>query len=270
MLQISLRPDSANEAVGSTGSEPILLSRLAGPQGYQEAIDLTARIINLRASRYRYLVISVVALFAACPVLAIITHTWSPIFGLFFLFPFCAAFFHTDASLVGRWRRMILQAWAEGRLELETFRSALRGLVMLPAPTLQEMLSTLPVVDVNGVPCQTPLPVRQALAFTLSRFDTSDSDRRGAATITRLVAGGLIAWAIIAHSWWPLFGMLALPMVVVVRAVLGALRAWAWRKQVATFEAAGLDIGEFVHVARQIDWYGVPASTRDRLLASLS
>ena len=227
------------------------------------------RTIDLRAGRYRSLVVLVAAACCGSLTLMLVFRAWAPAGGLLLLFPLCAAFFHADAVRVSRWRKAILLSWAAGVLDMETFRQALVSIPALPAPTVREMLGTLPVMPSLREGRRFPQKMREAFALTLGLLDALDRSYRAGATIVRLGTAGLAILALMERSWWPLAGLLAVPLVPAVRALMDASRTRRWRRQLAVLEGEGLEVPEFVWAARESGWCGVRESARDGLLRSL-
>jgi hypothetical protein len=270
MERVSTRPQPATIPEKEIKTGLATQPALTNAPGYPEAIGFTTFTINLRGIRYRRLVMTVVVICTASLVGAIITQSWAPLLGLFLLLPLCATFFHRDATLVGRWRNTLIQSWADGRIDLRAFRSAVENIPSLPTTTLCGMLQTIPKLEEELGASRASASTRQALALTIFLLDACASDRRAAATIARLGAVGLLTWAILDHSWWPLVGFLVLPSVFAFPFTAGRLRSRSWRRDLVALQSDGLDVRKFLHAAQGLDWRGIPSRDRDRLLTLLT
>lgn len=236
--------------------------------GYPEALELTARTIRLRARRYRILAVGIAAISIASIGWAAFAGRWWPLLCLLFVFPACAIFFHADETLVSRWRHPIVDWWAEGRLDLKAFRSALEGVPSIPANTLTGMLQTIPNLDEDGG--QRSLATRRALALTVRSVHACAADRRVITTLAPLGAAGFAMWALLQASLRPLVGLAAVALVFVVAKVLASRRLRRWRSRLHALQRDGLDLAQFAVAARQIDWRGVSSVCRDQFLDGLT
>jgi hypothetical protein len=256
-----------NESTGTPGTptEAPPVKRL----GYAEAVELTIRIVHARAGRYRSLALAVVLTCTASLAWAGIARDWAPLLAFLLLFPFSAIFFHGDAALVSRWRRALLDLWADGQLDFEAFRSTIESVPSVPPTTVREMLQSIPKLGERDGAGRSSPTTRHALALTACAADDWATAKHVAVTLAYLSAFGLMIGALVCRCWKPMWGLPALPAAFAAAALVRALRLHGWRRRVRALQQDGLDLQEFIRLAQQISWPGVLPAKQDRLLASL-
>lgn len=210
----------------------------AGPASYGDALRLTGCAMHRRVMRYRYLAIAVVLLLCGSALWAAVQRAWLPLLAVSLLAPLCGAFFWSDAWLLARWRREILELWARG-LDLDAYRKMMMAVPELPPRTLSAMLDTLPALA--WLPPATSPHARQAIALMLRCIGAGDVDR-AAATAAALTLG-LAAPALAADQryWLAACALGALVLLVPVMRGLALLRSRRWRGQVLLLRRDGLD-----------------------------
>ncbi|MEJ8845039.1 hypothetical protein [Variovorax rhizosphaerae] len=224
---------------------------------YAAAIDATRDTLRQRASRYRWLVVSIAILFVTSLIGAVGWRDWRPLFLLLYQPSAVLLFCAIDTMAVQRWRADVLAGWFDGRLGLNVLVSFLRQVPGLPPRTLEGMLASLPAQHA----CEVPIPVRLSLKFAQADI------ARGASA--RLV-GSALGWAIAATvlgaaSIWRT--PLLLPPIVVALAIAIAMAVRHRRRlrdASATVERACRDAGLDTTTASALwghpDWRGVDNS----------
>jgi hypothetical protein len=237
---------------------------------YKRAVALTTETIHRRTTRYRTLVVIFVLVAATCILGAAIQRSWLGFLGLLLLIPLGAAFFSLDAWLVARWRRQILELWADSGLDLQNFRKMMMSMAALPPRTVAAMVDTLPLsADADGVrPADAGL--RRLLVQVLRGIDARDTygSTARAAAITLTVVAMITAAA--GHTWTPVFAVALAPVFV---AGSRAMATHALRRAIPApsgLRDAGLTPAVFVAAVSQIAWRGIPAKQRNRFLKAVS
>jgi len=225
--------------------------------GFSEVVRLTTGTIDIRARRYRNLVILFVILTVTCVAWAAIRKSWRPAVCLFFFVPACAVFFYLDGRLITKWQEKVLGAWVEGNLDLAILRDTLNSVRALPRRMLQGMLDNLPPKDVdlkNLSPSD-----RRILAATLQAIGRCQTDRTGLATLAYVTTCTSVATAAFQWSWLPLLGsLLVLPLIAASHGMT-TWRLQRLRNDLASMKQAdGSGSERFLEVAARLDWGPIP------------
>src|SRR5262249_4755464 len=157
--------------------------------------------------------------------------------------PVCGLFLALDARLVRRWQQQVLAAWAEGQFDLDAFAEVLCSMRMVPRHTLGGMLGTLPTQRAIGRPARSvPAVGRRALAGRVYLVATGRCDRCVAAVLAYTAGLLSLALALAEGAWWPLAGLLAIPLLAGLPFGVGLLRLRAWRRQLDVLQEQGLEL----------------------------
>jgi len=232
-------------------------------------IILTGLTFNTRSTRFRNLIIAVVALGAVCIIPAVILLSWLPLWGLILLIPLCGGYLFFDARLVDNWRRQVLTEWAAGKLDLDVFIKAVTAIPSLPQRTLQGMLATLP--SGSRIPAAGNLGMveKVAVAETLRIIGRCQSNRPLALTLAVLVGLAAAACASVLRTWQPLWGLLGMPLIIgmhhlFVRTQLARLGGF-----LGELGQQGLTMSDYLGMAQKFDWSGIAETGKKRFFRSL-
>jgi 4-amino-4-deoxy-L-arabinose transferase-like glycosyltransferase len=236
---------------------------------FLEAVALTTQTIDIRAKRFRNLVIAVVLVALGSVLWAGIQWSWSPLAGLLALVPLCGAFLYQDTCLVNRWRQQLLDYWTQERLDLDCFRSAVSAVRLLPAGTLQAMLQTLPTgkelhTSEDISPC-----ARKAIALTLRAIHGCQADRTIGSTVAGTVGLAALAGALLQGSWLPLSGLAAVLPILGAGKCMQSFRWWRWKRQIRGLPQQGLSPETLADLVARLDWSPVSEKKKAGLLAAL-
>src|SRR5262249_38668256 len=141
----------------------------------KEVMQWTVEALGRRLIGFRNLAIAVMLGVLLGPAASIGAWSWRPLLGWFPLAPLCGAFWWRDAIRVGRWQERILEAWCQGRLDLDVLAETLGLTPGLPHPLLHGMIETLPTRS-RGFPRMDP-GLREATALTIRIFNRCHRDR---------------------------------------------------------------------------------------------
>lgn len=234
-----------------------------------DAIKLTTRTIDVRASRFMYYVMSVVIVALISIIFAALLMSWRPLLGFLLLVPLCHAFLYLDNYLVYQWQQQILEQWSQDRLDLTLFVQAITTMPILPSRTLNGMLSLLP----EAIHATAPVApgTRTALAMTLQSISRCHNDRITCAALASTL--GLVSLGFAALQWsaMPLCGLLCMPLVLRLYRLTMVVRFRHWRRHIlAVQHQQEFVLPSLVAIASQFDWYPVPDIQKEKLLHSFS
>jgi hypothetical protein len=239
------------------------------PPWINEAMKLTTQTIDIRASRFRYYVISVVIVVLVSTMLTVLQMSWRPLLGFLLLVPLCNTFLYLDNRLVYQWQQQILEQWSQGHLDLTLFVKAITSLSILPSRTLHGMLTLLP--DVIYATATIAPGTRKALAMTLQSINRYQNDRIVFTTLANTL--GLISLGFAAFQWsaMPLLGLLFMPLSLSLHKWAMVVRFRRWRRHIIAMQhRQELMLQSLVAVASQLDWNPMPDTQKKKLLNSLT
>lgn len=183
---------------------------------YRLAIEQTTQLIQRRANNYRNLVIIVAFVILISISWSIITRTWSPLTGCFFLLPICGLYYTYDNRLLDNWRAQLLDSWAKKQIDFLALVDAINATPTLPKGTVQSMLATLPtagdLLAEQGVSSST----REAIAALLTTQYACQSDVMASMTATCTIVVVSLIVSVACWMWQPLLGMAAVTGILVV------------------------------------------------------
>jgi hypothetical protein len=243
---------------------------LSSASALSDAVRSTTLLIELRAARFRNLVVMVVVVGLTGVAWALVTMSWQPLAALALMVPLCGRFLLLDAQAVGRWRRQILSQWQNGGLDLDAF-SRLAAAQMLPKDTLRGMLNSLPTRGSAGpAPCDIGT-LRNAAAMIIETIDRYQYMRTAFSAVNATVAVACLAWAAVAGKLLPVVGLTFLPLLFVSQ-------KWLTESQFRSSHRRLRQLGlqnepgrsQFAEFAPHFDWSGVPLKTRTRLLEAFA
>ena len=195
-----------------------------GSLRYRAIIQLTTQSIQHRARQYRNLVIAVVIVGGACACGALLSRSLVPLVGLTLLLPICGGFLAVDAMVVERWRSVVLRDWTARSIDITALRAAIRANPVLPRMTTEGMLTTLPVFRDLVEEQRLSHPSREALAAGLVSTWRAASDSIALKTAASSLAALVLITAVASRSWTPVWGLVAL-------AALPMVRGWLLRRR---------------------------------------
>jgi hypothetical protein len=172
------------------------------PDPMRDAIEATHCAIQKRARLYRKLMMCVSFILLASLVSAIVIRRAAPLFGILLLVPLSGTYFVVDSRFTRRWTRQVAELWAQRKLDLETFATAIRAHPLLPRGAVDGMLMGLPRAS-----HETPLAFlsdhdRKALIDRLEQEANRQERRTMLATAALLSALACLgAGALLRSSW---------------------------------------------------------------------
>jgi len=152
------------------------------------AIEETEATIQERAKLYRKLIGCVLVIIFASAISALAIRRATPLLGLIMLVPSTGAFFVLDSRLTRRWMRDVLDLWAEQKLDLGAFATAIRSHPLLPRGTVEGMLMDLPQPSKEDRMPRLSDPDRRAAIDKLQREARAQERRTILATAALLLA----------------------------------------------------------------------------------
>jgi len=234
---------------------------------YTVAVTGTIAIIDARARRYRRLVLVVIIALCGAAAWSALQRAWEPLLGLLILPPMFAEFVYADTAAVDRWRRVILDSWVHGRLELDRFREIMRSVPTLPVATIDSMLATLPATGPHS-----PLGSQQraVVAATVAYLGARCADRVVTDSGVRMIVVGALIGALGIKSWLPLSGLFISVVFIGAAATTTAIRTRRWTRELETIgETPPSERDAIVRALEALDWHGVSTRTRVRVLDTL-
>jgi hypothetical protein len=190
--------------------------RTVSSVAYQAAIETTERAIQRRAILYR----NQVGVFGlvACAILAgAALYSWRVLADLAFLMPISGAFLVLDARIVSAWRLALLPLWIREEIDFTAFRQAITAHPKLPSSTLSGMLALLPMAQ-NLVQEQA---IHSTTRHAVATVVTANGQVHVDHVVWRVIASAIVAAAVVAvvamHQWQPLWALLLLALLPVLR-----------------------------------------------------
>lgn len=232
------------------------------------AFALTTALLDRRTRGYRNLVVVVAVAGLVVPVVAVVLWDWRTLLGWLLVVPAAGVGLFLDAKAVARWRNELLDAWADGRADLDSLRDTLGTIKSLPVRTLAGMLDPLPTRKRLGVPIDPPLHFRRLLADTIRQVDRASLRGMAVGLVGLTLVVAAVAAAVFTWSFWPLVGV---PVGVTLGWLARRVGAWPPKKWLRGLTAA-LQQGDgqapaFVELAGRLAWDGLPAGSRERWVA---
>ena len=231
-----------------------------------EARDVTLRTLTDRRLQFRIRRLAVGLLIVLSLIGSVAYRGWLAPWGVLALFALCGLFHCRDLARVNRWQQRILGLWVRGRLDLDAFSVTMSLACNAPPAMLHAMLASLPSRTRGFPPMATNL--RDPIALTMRTLNRCQWDRVALMTLVYAVGLGSLAWAATASSFQPVGGcLLALPLLGVLPLATDR-RLRHWHRQVAPLFRQGVDRGDFVEVARRLDWGMIPSWQKDQWLGA--
>lgn len=238
----------------------------------EESIRSTTDSLRFRSTRFRNLIVLVVAVSLLSGLVSIIFRSGQPLWGLALLVPLCGAYLYLDAWLVGRWQQQLWRRWAEGKLDVNIFMTAITTIPSLPQKTLGGMLAILPGKSMIPEAAKLALPGRAALARTARAINRCQRDRLLMQTVVVTVGPVAVCCAIIMRQWWPMVGLLAVPLGIFWAMACAGTRFVKLARELLMNELVdkGNALSIFMAAAEKLDWTGVSKISKKRFLTILT
>jgi hypothetical protein len=238
---------------------------------YRVAIDQTIYTINSRAKYFRNLVVAVVSVSLGSIMWALVTWALSPLVACFLLLPICGLFFFLDSRLLNDWRSQLLEGWARGEPDFQSFRAAVDAIPTLPKDTLQSMLATLPSAGDLITEQRLSPGTRDAIATVVTAIHACHSDTLALKVVCYAVVGSSFIAAVVLRMWQPLSGIAIITLFPLLQK---RLRRWRLRRSkertLAAPQQPDFDCKKFAELVACLPWEPIPAAEKDAFLANWS
>jgi hypothetical protein len=156
--------------------------------------ESTLRTLKFRSRGYRVLVIATLLVIVIALAGSAVRGSPHYLVLLLLLVPCCTLFFAADTLLVGRWQDRLLEAWLDSRIDIQSFKSALRAHPWLPNTTVESMLHALPDTDRAD---QSPIDSGQVAEQFRHRLRLQSCRAVGIAIVSVLLTVSTIAFVIL-------------------------------------------------------------------------
>src|SRR5262249_54534225 len=153
---------------------------------------------------------------------------------------------------VNRWQQDILNMWVQDLLDPDVFSETILLTPGVPHQLLRGMLEALPTRS-KGFPPMAP-ELREATALTMQALNRCRWDRTALATLVYSLALASLAGSALGWSYRPIAGLFLIPPLLGLFPIWATFRLRHWQRRLAPLVEQGLDRGEFIEVARRLDW----------------
>jgi hypothetical protein len=224
---------------------------------YAGAIDLTTRIVEIRARYFRNQVILVVTASGALIASAAVMRYPLALLGLLFLIPACGGFFFVDSRLLQQWRVEVFASWVKRDLDFFALRNAIRAIPSLPKETLDGMLLTLPQVRTLIEEQDMSAATRAAVACAAQAFYRQSSQSMLVCAGASATAVSSIVAAVSLHQWALLVGLGTVGIAPAARAVIRFRTVAKCREAVNNFRSSvEFNESDYARLLAGLPWGG--------------
>jgi hypothetical protein len=236
---------------------------------FTAALDSTNAALQRRMSNHRILIVAGCAVTAGIAVWCGVTGSFAPASCLLGLFSLVAFAIWNDTRIVNGWRRGVLSAWLNERLNLEDLIRAVKARKVLPPRTISGMFKSLQELSRPG-PTPLAVEVRSALSQTVVLAHACEATQTLASAVRWAILTVSVSVALTMHFWWALAGVGALLLVTLIERFYERLLVHHAREHLIQVLSDASAFHNFVAIAQSMEWEPIDGSRTRALLNSLT
>jgi hypothetical protein len=236
---------------------------------YRGLQRLSVATVQARGRNYRNLTVASALLALALVISLIVSRRVEVLLGSLAMLPLASFFLLLDERIVRTWRKSVLKAWTEERIDLGHLRALVLAVPGLPRPTIEGMFLTAGYRAEDVQPDDSPAGLREAISCAIDALSFVDFLRLSVFSASSAAAVALLLFSVGLQSWRPLLG-LGLVGVGLMAYLWGAWKVLARSGQRLRYLAGDVkERGKLVTLLERSNLGSTPRH-RERLIRSIT